>query len=270
MYLPPPSMAGAAPILEPVLVTHMTTPLAREGRGVGCQREMYHALACGLVAQGRAVGAFLPWHYSSDPYDWLVAEALLRRTTRTAARKAFLALTERCPNWRALASAAQDDLMERIAWVGLGAQRSRQLKALARAVLEQHNGEVPRSAEGLLSLPGVGLYIADAVRLHAFQQAAFPLDPNVQRVFRRVGGYPLWARGTRHVEPYRDPLTVAFAEYVTQSFPAPELCDMHRGVLHIAWTSCRPLPNCGICPLVATCQYAARSAAGLRHPNGNN
>jgi len=212
-------------------------------------------LAARLIETGRAVGPLMPWHHSADPYHWLIAESLLRRTTRTAAHKAFLSLIADYPDWPSLLSASETDIRQRIAWVGLGAQRSKQFKALAHSIQVLHAGTVPRLREELLTLPGVGLYIADAVRLYAFEQTAFPIDPNVQRVYRRVMRLPT-PRGTRHTDPYRDPHTLSFAAYLVNNFSTQELQDAHRGLLHIAWTTCRPIPACEYCPLGLTCAYA--------------
>ncbi|MGV3722094.1 MAG: endonuclease III domain-containing protein [Actinomycetota bacterium] len=211
-----------------------------------------------LATTGANVGPFMPWHSSSNPFDWLLAEALLRRTTRTAAHKAFVSLTSEYADWEALAGASIDDIARHISWVGLGLQRSRQLLALAKTIINDRGGTVPEERDSLKSLPGVGDYIADAVRLYVFQQPAFPIDPNVQRVLRRVFGSPT-SVGTRYNAPYADPLTVRVADRLCAQLSIPKLQLSHRGLLHVAWTACRPIPSCRNCPLVNLCEHASRS-----------
>jgi A/G-specific adenine glycosylase len=212
-----------------------------------------------LMEHGLAVGHFMPWHHSRDPYHWLVAEALLRRTTRTAAHKAYLAMIDSYPTWGALVAAQEAEIVPRIAWVGLGNQRSRQLKALAQTIVDDFGGVTPQAREDLLELPGVGPYIADVLLLYVFGQRAFPLDPNVQRVFRRLMGLPVskgTRRSSRYSDPYRDPWIQKAVHFLLQSRTAVELREIHRGVLHIAWTTCRSQPDCGTCPIREVCQYA--------------
>ena len=63
-----------------------------------------------LRAYGEAVGYFMPWHHTTDPYLWLVAEILLKRTTRTAASRVFTNLVGAYPTVTVLAVANQEDI----------------------------------------------------------------------------------------------------------------------------------------------------------------
>lgn len=222
-----------------------------------------------LLEHGRAVGPFLPWHGSEDPYLWLVAESLLRRTTRTAAHKAFKELVESYPTWRALSAAPQEEVAKRIAWVGLGNQRSQQLKAMATAVTAELDGAALCSRDTLLKLPGVGSYIADAVLLHVCTQKAFPIDANVQRVLRRVVALPT-PMGTRHSNPYRDPWVKKAIDYIVPQYTAAELGHIHRGTLHLAWETCRPKPKCTPCALKDICKYALGVLSTTNTKDGNS
>jgi adenine-specific DNA glycosylase len=210
-----------------------------------------------LLEYGKSVGPFLPWHYSKDPYYWLVAEALLRRTSRRTAHKAYSELVMSYPTWGALVGASREDIAEKIAWVGLGNQRSKQLKALANIVVNHYGGQVPNSKEGLLELPGVSDYIAEAVLLHVFNQRAFPIDSNVQRVVRRALGFPITTR-TRYSVPYQDAITVSAVAHIVVNFEPAELADIHRGLLLVAWDTCKTHPNVTECPLQSVCAYAAQ------------
>ena len=201
-----------------------------------------------FLEQGQSFGSLLPWHASKNFYHWLVAESLLRRTTRTAARKAFQTLIEAYPTWQALAAAPEEEIARKIAWTGLGNQRSKHLKALARSLIERGGENPPCTREALLKLPGVGHYIADAVLLYACGKKAFPIDSNVQRVFRRVMGLPV-PKGTRHSDPYLDPLVKAAVEKIMRLHSQATLVHIHRGILRIVWETCRPRPNCASCAL---------------------
>jgi A/G-specific adenine glycosylase len=216
-----------------------------------------HAARC-LLEYGRAIGPFMPWHGSANPYHWLVAEVLLRRTTRSAAQRAFDDLVRAFPTWEALAQASRDEILERIAWLGLGNQRSRHLRAMALTVTEKFETRDLCNEQALLDLPGVGRYIADAVRLHVCQEKILPIDASLQRVVRRVMGLPTPTR-TAHSDPYRDRWVEKATNWVIRTHSADELATIHRSILYVAWENCRPdNPRCSSCPLMDFCEYALK------------
>ena len=210
-----------------------------------------------ILSHGHAIGPLFAWHHTRDEFSWLVAELLLRRTTRTAAAKAFTNLTRTCSTWSQLAKQRPSRIATKIAWVGLGKQRSHQLRELARVIQTEFGGRAPRERDQLTALPGIGPYIADALLLYVHRRTAFPLDPNVQRVFRRVFGRPTGI-GTRHSDPYRDTWTRSVADRLVKGLKPAQVIKAHRGVLDIAWTSCRPMPRCSSCQLRAHCVSAVR------------
>ena len=58
---------------------------------------------------------------------------------------------------------------------------------MARALLERHRGEVPRTRDELVALPGVGLKTANVVLGNAFDEPAIAVDTHVFRVTQRLG-----------------------------------------------------------------------------------
>lgn len=215
-------------------------------------------VASSLLDCGVAVGPFMPWHNSRDPFGWLIAELLLRRTTRTAAQKGFGKLLAMYPSWAELYRAPDKDIARKIKALGLASQRSRQIKALAKTVVEKFGCVVPRTREVLMELPGVGQYIADAILLHVYEERVLPIDSNVQRVLRRAFGLPV-PKGTRGSDPYRDPLPKTFARNITNRFHGGAVKNIHRGMLYVAWNACRPHPKCTRCPLRNSCTYASET-----------
>lgn len=207
---------------------------------------------------GAETGPFLPWHHSKDGYHWLIAESLLRRTTRTATEKAYTSLIQEFSSWKELSIAETGKIREHVAWLGLGQQRSNQLKKLAETISNQYKCEVPKSREKLLGLPGVGEYIADAILLYAHGQKYFPIDPNIQRVIRRIIGRPTPV-GTRHSIPYSDSLIQEFSLYVKKRMQLESMISLHRGLLKMSWDYCRPKPACQKCFLISNCKSSRNS-----------
>lgn len=212
-----------------------------------------------LIDHGIQVGPFLPWHRSRDPYNLLVAESLLRLTTRKKALEAYNNLLGAYPAWSSLAFGTESEIAGRIAISGLANQRAKQLKKLAVTILQDWEGMVPRTRERLLALPGVGNYTADATLLYVFQRRVLPIDSNLQRVFRRVLGLPV-PIGTRRSDPYRDNWVQMLVKQLTGLYTSTQLANLHRGALDIAWKDCRFRPIHIACPLIKICQTAQFAA----------
>ena len=73
------------------------------------------------------------------------------------------------------------------AWDRLGyPRRALRLRDAAAVIRDNFGGQVPRTYDELLSLPGVGDYTAAAVAAFAFDERVVVLDTNVRRVLARV------------------------------------------------------------------------------------
>ena len=89
------------------------------------------------------------------------------------------------PTVRDLASASLEAVQE--VWSGLGYySRARRLHEAATHVVEKLGGNMPRTSDSLLQLPGVGRYTAAAVASIAYGQVTGLVDGNVSRVLSRV------------------------------------------------------------------------------------
>src|SRR5262249_48857261 len=85
------------------------------------------------------------------------------------------------------------------------AHRTARLPHLGRSLVERHGGHVPRGRQELLALPGVGEYVANAVRAVAFGEREPLLDPNIIRLIGRVFGLR-----SQRARPRDDPALWAF------------------------------------------------------------
>ena len=73
------------------------------------------------------------------------------------------------------------------AWSGLGYyRRAKQMRQAAQVVVREHQGILPRTAEQLRRLPGIGEYTSSAIASIAFGEPAAVVDGNVERVLLRV------------------------------------------------------------------------------------
>ena len=124
-----------------------------------------------LIDVGRNHDGTYAWHRTSDAYFILIAELLLKRTKRVVVGRVFDTFIEAYPSPGHLAAADPDELYDRVRPVGL-ARRTKRLPQVGAAIVAA--GGVPSSRSGLLLLPEVGAYVADATRLYAFSEPCFP------------------------------------------------------------------------------------------------
>jgi len=193
----------------------------------------------------------LPWRRpGTSPWAILVSEIMLQQTPVARVRPAHAAWMARWPTPVALASATAADAVRQ--WDRLGyPRRALWLHGIARALVSEHGGEVPASAEVLATLPGIGPYTAAAVATFAFGQRHAVLDTNVRRVLTRL------VMGTA-----RPPAAPSAAErrLAQALLPADEavaarwsVAVMELGAL--VCTASRPA--CAECPVAAGCAWRA-------------
>lgn len=198
-----------------------------------------------LLAFYDASARALPWRGSGDPYRILVSEVMAQQTRIETVIPYYHRWLERFPDVRALADAAEDDVLRE--WAGLGYySRARNLHAAARIIRERHGGAVPGDWDALRALPGIGEYTAGAVASIAFGVRAPAVDGNVRRVLARLLDEP--APGARL-------LAEVAAALVDPDRPG----DFNQALMELGSRICTPrAPRCGLCPLQAHC--AARAA----------
>jgi A/G-specific adenine glycosylase len=112
------------------------------------------------------------------------------------------------------------------------------------------SGGVPGTHEGLVALPGVGPYAANATLAVAFDRRAPVVDGVTARVYRRYFGLPAEALASE------DDALWSVVERVT---PRRGARTWNWAVLDLAATVCLPArPRCGECPLATGCTSSAR------------
>lgn len=128
-----------------------------------------------------------PWRRPDvTPYEVLLAEVLLRRTTSTAASRSFLVLVNKYPDIYALAGANVSELESYLSCIGLQRQRSIALKEISLYICEHYNGQIPCDINLLLKVPHIGPYIGRAILSFSYGVPVGVVDSNVIRVIKRL------------------------------------------------------------------------------------
>lgn len=179
----------------------------------------------------------------------LVAEVLLQRSRGKTVAKVYEELFRRWPDAPALSRAREASIASVIRPLGL-VRRVSTLRAMAREVARL--GRVPANSKGLLALPGVGRYAANATLVVGFGKRAPVVDGVTARVYRRYLGLSSELPATSDPELW---------EKVDQATPRRSTRDWNWAVLDLASEVCLPIrPRCGDCPLVKRCTYASEVA----------
>jgi A/G-specific adenine glycosylase len=201
-----------------------------------------------LLEWGREHRRSFPWRETDDPWRVLVAEVLLQRSRGKTVAKVYEEFVRRWPDAAALSRARESSITAVIRPLGL-TRRAASLRAMAKEVVRQ--GRVPRSFDGLLALPGVGRYAANATLVVAFGKRAAVVDGVSARVYRRYFGLPSDLLPSEDEELWK---TVAAAT------PARGR-DWNWAVLDLAAEVCLPArPRCSACPLIGRCTFANAAA----------
>jgi endonuclease III len=123
-----------------------------------------------------------------NPLELLVATMLSAQTTDVRVNMVTEKLFEKYRTAAEYAGADPAELEADIRPTGFYRNKARSLQGMARALLDEHGGEVPRSMAGLVSLPGVGRKTANVVLGNAFGvDEGVVVDTHVRRVSRRLG-----------------------------------------------------------------------------------
>lgn len=200
----------------------------------------------------------MPWRGHPDPYAVWVSEIMLQQTQVDTVRDYFIRFVAKFPTIRSLAEADTEPLLK--AWEGLGYYtRAKNLRKAAQLVMEKHGGKVPRTAEELQTLPGIGPYTAAAVASICFGQPVPVVDGNVARVFAR---YNLLDDDFSKLPP-----RLELAEWLTP-FIEKSGCpgDFNQAMMELGALICKPQnPNCSACPLQDDCRAFCEKAQS-RYP----
>jgi A/G-specific adenine glycosylase len=128
------------------------------------------------------------WRRTRNPYHILIAETMLQKTTANQVQSLIKTFLSKFPSIEDLANASVEDIEAVITPLGMEHKRAVNYKKMAEIIKKKYGGNVPSSEEELLSLPGVGRYIANSVLCFAFGKDVPILDTNVLRVLERVFG----------------------------------------------------------------------------------
>lgn len=204
----------------------------------------------------------LPWQNTQDPYRVWLSEIMLQQTQVVTVIDYFARFLARFPDVQALANGTLDEVLG--LWSGLGYySRARNLHRCAQDVVRLHGGSFPRSAEVLVSLPGIGRSTAAAISSLCFGERVAIMDANVKRVLTRVLGFDADLASAKNERTLWDlaGTMLPAVEHAQTAMPR-----YTQGMMDLGATVCSPKqPSCLVCPVQAFCA-AAKAGNPEKYP----
>ena len=142
-----------------------------------------------------------------------------------------------------MAQLSVETIRECIREIGLAPTKAKNIHKLSNILVNQYDGEVPNTFEGLESLPGVGHKTASVVMAQAFGVPAFPVDTHIHRLAHRWG----LSDGSKVEKTEKD---------LKRIFPKDKWNTLHLQIIFFGREHCparfHDLDTCLICSWAAT------------------
>ena len=183
----------------------------------------------------------------ADPWQLIVATVLSAQTTDENVNRVTPVLFARWPTLQDMAEADPVEVEQVVYSTGFYRQKTKSIIGLAEALVEEHDGVVPRDLEAMTRLPGVGRKTASVVLAEAWGDPAIAVDTHVKRVTRRLG-----------LVTSTDPTKIE-AE-LKALYAKREWSGISMRVIQFGRDICDARrPRCWECPLADRCPYPDKS-----------
>ena len=182
-----------------------------------------------------------------SPYQFIIAVILSAQCTDKRVNLTTPAFYERFPDVASLAAATPEEVYPLIRSISYPNSKALHLVEMARKVMADFGGEIPRDIDALMSLPGVGRKTANVVTSVLYDEPVIAVDTHVFRVAHRIG----LSDGKTPYAVERD-LEARIPEEVRPK-------AHHWLILHGRYVCTARNPKCGECGLAPHCRHHAQS-----------
>ena len=184
-----------------------------------------------------------------NPFTLVVAVALSAQATDAGVNKATRALFAIADTPQKMLDLGEEKVRDYIKTIGLFRNKAKNVIALSQKLIDDFGGEVPRTREELITLPGVGRKTANVVMSMAFGVPTMAVDTHVFRIANRLGLAP----GKTPDEVEENLLKVIPDEYLFHTH--------HWLILHGRYTCKARKPECQACVIADICKSAEKTNA---------
>lgn len=208
------------------------------------KRDQINTLFSRLAAENPAPKTELDY---GNPYTLLVAVVLSAQATDVGVNKATKALFELADTPAAMLALGEQRVRELIRTIGLYRNKAKNVIALSRMLIDEHDGQVPNDRAALERLPGVGRKTASVILNEAFGQSTIAVDTHVFRLANRTG-----------LAPAKTPLAVEHS--LEKVVPKRYARGAHHWlILHGRYVCVARKPKCEICTISDLCSFDAKT-----------
>jgi endonuclease III len=188
--------------------------------------------------------------HHSNAWQLLVATILSAQCTDERVNKVTPGLFDKYPTIKDMANASQEELANEIRSTGFFNNKSRSLIGAAKKILSDFHGEVPRTMEELLAVPGAARKTANVVLGTAYGIASgIVVDTHVQRIAFRLDL-------TKQEDPNK------IEQDLMKIVPRERWVLFSHQVIHFGRQICiARKPRCASCPLDPLCYAKDKTLA---------
>ncbi|MTB34956.1 endonuclease III [Streptococcus uberis] len=187
------------------------------------------------------------------PYQLLIAVILSAQTTDKAVNKVTPFLWAKYPNLEDLASANLTDVELILKSIGLYKTKARNIIKTAQILVDNYNGQVPKTHKELETLPGVGRKTANVVLGEVYAIPGIAVDTHVSRVAKRLN---ISSQNADVKEIEAD---------LMQKIPKKDWVISHHRLIFFGRYHCLAKnPKCEVCPLQTYCLYYKNKEGKLK------
>lgn len=184
-------------------------------------------------------------HYSS-PYTLVVAVALSAQATDIGVNRATKGLFAVADTPEKMLALGVEGVERHIRTIGLWRNKTRNVIGLSQILIDEFDGQVPRTREDLMRLPGVGRKTANVVLNEAFGEPTIAVDTHIFRVANRTG-----------LAPGKTPDEVE--AQLERATPARFRKGAHHWlILHGRYTCIARKPKCQECNIAQLCRFKTK------------
>ena len=182
-----------------------------------------------------------------NPFTLVVAVALSAQATDAGVNKATRALFAAADTPERMVALGEEKVREYIKTIGLYRNKAKNIIALSEKLIADFGGELPRTREELITLPGVGRKTANVVLSMAFGHSTMAVDTHIFRIANRLG-----------LAPGKTPDEVE--EQLMRIVPDHYLYHAHHWlILHGRYCCKARKPECQRCVIADICKSAEKT-----------
>lgn len=177
-----------------------------------------------------------------DPFRVLIATMISLRTKDEVTAKAAERLFALGDTPKKLANLEEEVIAQAIRPANFYKTKARRIREVARRIVAEFSGEVPKAMDSLLSLPGVGRKTANLVLAEGYDLEGLCVDTHVHRVTNRLG-----------LLKTKNPTETEMA--LREVLPRPYWKPINTYLVSFGQRVCHPVsPRCSSCPISAMCE----------------